>query len=339
MFSRARLKLTAFYAGTILIIVAFFSAGLFLIDDLDLFGLIDNAPAGDMKWNPSGGMELAPEGDHFNISQEFGEAIDRKLTAALLIIDPVIFLFTLTIGWLLAGKAIAPLQDSMKKQKRFVSDAAHELRTPLSIMKTGLETMEIGAKPTNQDYRELNGELLDEINRLTNLTNDLLLLSHGADESAETVVTALIDISEICAKMVHLMMPYASQNSVRLKQEIDPGIKALADNDQVSRLLLNLLKNAIDYNREDGEVLLRLTKNGKIIRLEISDTGIGIAPENLEHIYNRFYKVDDSRERSNSSSGLGLSIVNAIVHDHGGNINVESQIGVGTTVTVTLKAF
>lgn len=321
MFSRARLKLTAIYTGTVLLIVFFFSVGFFLIANLDFFG----------------GMEIAPEGDHFNLSQEFEAAIDRKVITALLMIDPIIIILTLGIGWFLAGRTLRPIQHNLQQQKRFVSDAAHELRTPLSIMKAGLETIEAGSSPGIDDYQNLNLELLDEINRIVNLTSDLLFLSSGA-LSAATTVMKNIDISAICAKNANLMTSYSAQNGVLLNEEIEPGLHCQGDEHQIGRLLLNLFKNAIDYNREGGEVFLRLTRAGKKIILEISDSGIGISQEDLQHIFERFYKVDDSRERLNSGTGLGLSIVKAIVRAQHGKIGVESKVGEGTKVTVSLNA-
>jgi signal transduction histidine kinase len=320
MFGRARLTATALYVSTVLLIVIFFSLGLLVFFDLDLIG----------------NVEIAPEGDHLNLPQEFEAATDRKLHLALAIVDPAIIVFSLVAGWFLAGRTLAPIQSNMKWQKRFVSDAAHELRTPLSIMKAGIDTIDAGAKPTVEDYRTLNDELLEEIDRMVSLSNDLLLLSRS--ELQIDSDKREIDISAICSKEFSAMQPYAGQMKVRIESDVTPGLRSWGNESQISRLVLNLLKNAIDYNREDGLVTLHLVKKGKKIVLSVTDTGIGISQQDLLHIFERFYKADDSRERSTSGSGLGLSIVDSIVAAHGGEIDIQSEPDVGTEVVVTLEA-
>jgi signal transduction histidine kinase len=323
LFRQARLRLTAFYAGSIILLLVLFSVGVFI--------LFEGDSEGDFETT---GQDVQNEEA---LQQQYASDARQRLLFSLIIVDLGTAAVAVSIGWFLAGSTLAPIQRASEKQERFISDAAHELRTPLSVMKAGLETIETGAKPSTQDYQRLNSEMQDEIERIVDLSNDLLFLTRS-DQSAHSKLKSEVDISTACSRQIEVIRSYAVQKGVSLKSDIQPGMHIHGDEDQISRLIMNLLKNSVDYNREGGESCLVLKEsNGKVV-LDFSDNGLGMSREDLDHAFERFYKSDNSRERTDSGAGLGLSIVKEIVKYHGANINIKSQTGVGTTVSVIFNS-
>lgn len=323
IFRRARLKLTVFYAGSIMLILAIFSIGVYVLFEGDV--------AGDFE---STGQDTQYEEQ---LQQQFASDARQRLLLTLAIVDLGTSVLAISLGWFLSDKTLAPIQTASKKQQQFVSDAAHELRTPLSVMKAGLETIEAGSEPKIEHYQRLNRELREEIDRVVVLSNDLLFLSQS-DQAALLGAKSQVDISAVCSRQVELMKSYARQKGVRSRSEIQPGLRINGDEDQINRLVLNLLKNAVDYNRKGGESFLTLSGSGRKIVLEISDSGIGMSREDLVHVCERFFKSEKSRERLDGGAGLGLSIVEEIVRFHDGKMKIESKLGVGTKVTVIIDS-
>ncbi len=319
IFWSAKLKLCAFYTGSILLIVILFSLGVYFLFNRNL--------GTDFEYQGGDSQQEAV------LQQQLISQTRHRLLVTLSIVDLSTVALSVLLGWFLADRTLAPIQEALKRQKKFVSDAAHELSTPLSIMKAGLETLEIGAKPAIKDYRQLNTDLLEETNRLAELTDDLLFLSRS-DQSSLPVIRTKVNISSICTKQVELLQDYAEQKDVRLSHTVQPNLHISGDEGQIKRLVLNLLKNAVDYNKKDGESKLSLFQSGNEIILEVTDAGIGINREDLKHVFKRFYKSDTARERSNSGTGLGLSIAKEIVTFHKGKVKIESKVGEGTKVVV-----
>lgn len=224
----------------------------------------------------------------------------------------------------------------MERQKRFVADSAHELRTPLAIIKTGIETTLASKKLTLRDYKELNKDLLLEIDNLINLTNNLLFLSNS-DTKNQTVNFEKVDLSLICSKQIKFMEKYAINKGVKIISDIKDKYYVKGDKEKLNRMVANLLKNSIDYNIKGGSVILTIEKADFNIILKITDTGIGINQEDLKHVFERFYKADKSRNISDSGAGLGLSIVKEIANIHKIHINIRSDIGKGTTIILIFK--
>ena len=323
-FFRAKLKLTFFYIATLLIVIIIFS--------IMLYTLFVNNIVSNFEFEEEEHSEVETNSQYIILNN----AISR-LKLVLIATDIGIILIISGLGYFLAGKTLQPIKKSLEEQKRFVSDSAHELRTPLSIMKTGIETMDIGNNQTLKDYKELNGELLEEVDKLINMSNDLLFLARS-DSTKPEKSQDKINLSSISSSQIKSIKAYANDKVVSLNEDIKKALYIIGNADQINRLVANLLKNAIDYNRKNGEVLLSLKKYKHNIILTIKDTGIGIALNDQKRIFERFYKVDKARSIYEGGSGLGLSIVKDIVDFHKGTIKISSEPGKGTEVIVSFNS-
>jgi len=258
----------------------------------------------------------------------------NRLKLVLIFTDIGIILIISGLAYFLAGKTLQPIKKSLDEQKRFISDSAHELRTPLSIMKTGIETSAIEKNQTLKDYKDLNEDLLEEVDKLINMSNDLLFLARSDSAKPEKIQNK-INLSSICSNQIKSIQIYANNKGVSLNEDIKKALYIMGNANQINRLVANLLKNAIDYNKKNGEVLLSLKKIKHTIVLTIKDTGIGITLNEQKHIFERFYKVDKARSIYEEGSGLGLSIVKEILDFHKGTIKINSELGKGTEVIVS----
>lgn len=259
----------------------------------------------------------------------------HKLRIILLSVDGGIVVVAGAFGYYLAGRTLQPIQKSLERQKRFVSDAAHELRTPLAAIKTGIEITNSKGKTTLRECKNLLSELLEEVDYLINMTNDLLFLAR-TDEGIYNVTNMeeRVNISSICSKQVLLLKSYADKKKIHIKEDIRDTYYIKGNEEELNRLVANLLRNAIDYNRPNGEVSLFLNHTSGTVILQIVDTGMGISSDDLKHIFERFYKADKSRSTLSSGAGLGLSIVKEIVDRHKASIKIQSELGKGTEIKV-----
>lgn len=260
--------------------------------------------------------------------------VTENLLDILLVSDSIVLIFTLGVSYVLARKTLAPLKEAYQKQKKFVADAAHELRTPLAVLKAGSELLMQHERST-AEYKKFIEESHEEIERLISLSNDLLFLAQHTEQKED--VGERFSFSDMCMSLCESMRPYSLLKGVSLHTHIDEEVSFEGNKNDLSQLILNLLKNAIDYNKPEGSVTCSLTKDHAEVLLTIEDTGIGISEDDLPHIFDRFYKADVSRTQklaSTTGSGLGLSIVKEIVARLGGAIQVESVIGKGTIFTL-----
>ncbi|HEY6072959.1 MAG TPA: ATP-binding protein [Anaerolineales bacterium] len=227
---------------------------------------------------------------------------------------------------------LARLDESFRRERRFTTDASHELRTPLAAMQANIGVTR-SQKRSSADYEQALDDLGEETDRLRSMTEDLLRLARG--EQTVEAQKEHIDISSLLEDVVASLAPLAEAKDLPLKRRILPGLAASADQDGLIRLFVNLLDNAIKFTGA-GSVSVTAQAEGKEIRVTIQDTGVGIAPEDLAHIFDRFYRVDASR--SETGAGLGLAIALQIARANGGDITVRSEAGTGSTFVVTLPA-
>jgi signal transduction histidine kinase len=225
---------------------------------------------------------------------------------------------------------------AFRTQRQFVADASHEIRTPLTIIRSELEFAERNAgKPEAKKSLHI---ALEELERLSRLTNGLLLLTR-LDSPGFSLKTRPVRLDELLIECVQNLKNAAVQRNVTLELHIDEVVELSADRDRLKGVVLNLLDNALYYSPEGGTVHLSLTISpNDAVRIIVEDSGPGIALNDLPHIFKRFYRADTERSRENGS-GLGLAIAEQVVRLHGGNISVESTLGVGSKFTVELPLY
>ena len=232
------------------------------------------------------------------------------------------------------NELLARLDLSFERMRDFMADASHELRTPLAIIR-GEADVALSHNRQPAEYRESLAIVQDEARRLTRLVEDLLNLAR-ADAGHQQLKPEELYLNDLLEECCRSAQALARQKGVRLVAPEAPDISLRGDPELLRRLIANLLDNAIRYTPEGGAVEAKLTSAGDAAELTVSDTGVGIPPESLGRIFERFYRVDKSRSRAEGGFGLGLSIVKWIAEAHEGRIAVSSRPHQGATFTVTL---
>lgn len=225
---------------------------------------------------------------------------------------------------------LAKLDESFQRERQFTTDASHELRTPLAAMQAILSVIR-EERRSPEDYEQALADLAEETDRLRGLTEDLLRLARGA--SPVSPVRERVDVSALVNSVAESLRPLAEAKGLQLTCTVENDLVVMGDMDDLIRLLVNLVDNAIKYT-ERGAIDLVARREGARLVITVADTGIGIPAEHLSHIFDRFYRVDASR--TTTGSGLGLAIALSIARAQGGTLDVSSTVGVGTTFNVSL---
>ena len=228
----------------------------------------------------------------------------------------------------------ARLETAFAQQKQFATDAAHELRTPVSVILTQTQTA-LNRERDAESYKQTVEACQRAAQRMRKLIGSLLELARF-DAGQEVLKQLRFNFSKTISDSVEMVQTLAGERNVKIVSEIAP-LEITGDSERLAQVVTNLLTNAIQYNQSGGEVRLNLAVQNGLAVLEIADTGQGIAPEDLPRVFERFYRADQSRT-GGGSAGLGLSICKAIVEAHGGTIEVASEVGKGSTFTVRLPA-
>jgi len=233
------------------------------------------------------------------------------------------------------NSTFARLEAAFDQQQQFTADASHELRTPIAVLVSEAQTAL--ARPRNAaEYRETIEACLDTAQQMRRLTESLLELARF-DAGQEQIKREPVDLAEIARASVELVRPLAVEGGVELCCDLAP-VEVSGDAVRVGQVITNLLTNAIRYNKPQGQVRVSTHREPDGAVLTLTDTGQGIAAEDLPHIFERFYRADKSRSAAQGRTGLGLSICKSIVDAHGGSIQVTSGPGAGTTFTVRLPS-
>lgn len=224
------------------------------------------------------------------------------------------------------------LKLSFEQQGRFVADVAHELRIPLATLRTNLEVTQQDPNATLTDYQEMNVILNRTLDRMERLTEDLLILTRGEKE----LRTGQVNLEVLLTEVVQELKPLAQSNQITLDLQVSGEVTILADEHILTLAVSNLIENGIRYNHPSGSVMISGQVQGNEAIIQVQDTGIGIPTEELPHIFERFYRVDRSRDRHQDGSGLGLAICFHCVQLLGGRIGVESTPEKGSIFSVWL---
>jgi heavy metal sensor kinase len=226
------------------------------------------------------------------------------------------------------------LEHSVGEMRQFSAALAHELRTPLAALRGEIE-LALRQSSRNADEQSRLASQIEELDRLARLIDQILTLARA--ESGQIRLTfAPVDVGALAASLVEQMEPVAQARTIDLRCERNGTVMVKGDAGWLQRLLLNLLDNAIKFTREGGQVVLRVSHEAGRARIDVRDTGIGMPPDVMPHVFERFFQADPARSSVNDGAGVGLSLVKWIVDRHEGTIAVNSRVGEGSTFTVRL---
>lgn len=269
------------------------------------------------------------------IDEDTLSEVNEGTMQLLILINLGILLITGGLGYILAGITLKPIDEMIKGQKRFISDAAHEIKTPLTIMKTNLEVTLRDKKLKTQDAKEALSSAITEIDKLNLFINKLLKKSRY-QSGKNGLIKEKFSLTELIRKIETELYPLAKAKGISMKSKLDE-VDINADKNMMSEMLTNLIENAIKYSNSKGKVDISLKNSAKFAKIQIKDNGIGIAKDDLQHIFEPFYRADKSRSKTEREGfGLGLSIVKDIVDKHHGTIKIESELSKGTIINLSL---
>jgi signal transduction histidine kinase len=240
-------------------------------------------------------------------------------------------------GFVLAGRALSPIRTAMDRQRGFVADASHELRTPLSLIRANAEVLKRHPDETVNSSMSSVDDIIQETDRLSGLVGQMLTLARTDAGNARIEVTD-VDLAQLTTETTRQMRTLAEPQRISIDVQAGGPLFVRGDAGRLKELVTILVDNAVKYNRPDGSVSISVLPESGRVRLQVQDTGRGIPPESLPHIFDRFYRVDKARSRELGGTGLGLAIAKWIVKSHGGAIRVDSAVDAGTSVTVVLPA-
>ncbi|MBN2879475.1 MAG: hypothetical protein JXN65_07575 [Clostridia bacterium] len=264
-----------------------------------------------------------------------------NLKTIMIIMTIVGAFIALGIGYIFAGKAIKPINEAYKAKERFLGDASHELRTPISIIMLSMEALKRAVKKDNAEANELIEDVNQEALKMKGLVEKLLFIARN-DEGTLVINKEDIDVSELIKRNVKKYKLLSSDRDIDFHVELSDGLRMQGDKKLIDSVISILIDNAVKYNKDNGKIYVSagyttLYDKKRYIHLRVQDTGIGIRQEDVNRIFERFTRQDESRSKAISGYGLGLAIAKEIALSHQGKISVESTEGQGSAFTVLLR--
>ena len=316
MFERARVKLTAFYLAGMIVILGIFTGVLVVTLEKNIR-------------------------DTYRENIGSGESFDRAILetndgieAIIYTVDGLLLIILGVASYVLAGRTLRPIKESLDAQKRFSADASHDLRTPLSIIMTESEVALASEGAEASEYRSTIKSVLEEAHVMSHLVEDLLFIARSENASSyEEKYTFLL--SDLINPLVLRTQKQGAQKDISVSQTLMPQVSIHVNEHLFTRALQNILQNAINYTPEGGTITISAKEGRGQIVLLIADTGVGISAEDLPHVFDRFYKAAHSRN-DGSGSGLGLPIAKEIIENHNGTIVINSILKKGTQIEISL---
>lgn len=335
MFHKTAVKLALLYLAIMMAISLFFSANIYQLSVQELDrglrrpgNVLDNFSDDDLP--PSLQRYRAAQ------AQQYGEAKNHILQR-LVFINLIILAGGGLLSYYLAVRTLRPIEEANEAQSRFTADASHELRTPIAAMRAETEVALMDPKLSLKDAKEKLRSNLEELDRLTQLSEGLLRLARM--EHIE-LPTEPIRVAPIVEDAVNRVIPLAEQKNILITTgKISDDLQITGDAPSLTEVLVILLDNATKYSPEKSEVHIDVAKQPRYLTIQVRDQGVGIKASELPHIFERFYRADTSRTTQQAHGyGIGLAIAKNIVELHRGKISVESHPGKGSTFTISLPA-
>jgi signal transduction histidine kinase len=320
MFARTHLRLTLLYVTLFALVLGAFSVVFYVGIATALTPTFD----------------IGPELTNQQAAKVAYQATLERVRLALIGADLVVIVLVGGAAWLLASRTLQPIREAHARQRRFVADASHEMRTPLAAIRASAEGA-LGAPASNVELSLALGVVVASADRLSRLTNDLLLLAR-ADELQLAGPIAPVDLSVVVAETLQAFA-LANPELPRAGVTLDPDLTVAADPDAISRIVANLVDNAFRYGGPapgPPRVITRLVERDAVV--EVSDDGPGIATADVDRIFEPFSRLHSSAETP-EGSGLGLAIARSLAHQSGGRLTFVSQPGQGATFRLSLPRF
>jgi signal transduction histidine kinase len=272
------------------------------------------------------------------LSLDEADEVFKQVLLGLLVAIPLLQGVIILAAWFLAGRAMIPIRQSYERLQQFTADASHELRTPIATILTTAQSAVQTEQLTPQQSQAKFTAIVETARRMSALTNDLLWLARADRiDAVEQPKLERCSLKTILSDLYEELAPQAEAKKLKFTcqlTEADPKVRGYED--QLYRLFTNLIVNAIKYTPSGGKVEINLTEAINQAEIKVCDAGVGIAAQHLPQLFERFYRVDESRAQSAGGTGLGLAIAKQIVETHHGEIAVSSKLGEGSTFTVHL---
>lgn len=262
------------------------------------------------------------------VDEELIREMKQRILFNLGVINVVILGISGAVGYYLAGRTLQPIAENMEAQAQFITDASHELKTPITAMRTTLEVALREKKLSEEEVRQLLSGNLGEVIRLQKLAEGLLELSRDNKQVALSPTL----LAKVIEQAITEVEPLALKNKIELRTVKPINKTVMAEEESLLRAIVILLDNAIKYSHKQGMVSVRVKTHGKEIIVEVEDQGVGIPSEDLPHVTDRFYRAE--KARATNGYGLGLAIAKNIVEQHKGSLTITSKVGVGTKVSL-----
>ena len=334
-FQQARLRLAIVYFVILSVVIILYS----VISTILTFFIYENTSTNP---TPSVAIREVPTSSPMSIAtpeQVEEKQIEQNKVRESVVVSNVTLWVILSVAsaivsYIVAGKTMQPIVDIINRQKDFISNASHEFKTPLTTLRLYSEMVE--QKPTTKNYHELKEILDEEVLRMTNLTNSLLAVVKSDDGKPLSVKTSLV-LRDIIADVVHSLNMQAKAMGLHIQTSYPDAVNPIwGDPDKIHELISILIDNAIKFNHKDGSINIKLENFGVAhMKLSINDTGIGIEQNKQPRIFDKFFRA--SNDQTRPGFGLGLSIAKSIVQAHGISMQIASETGTGTTVTLLFR--
>ena len=333
LFTSARIKLTFWYVSIVVVLTASISTLFYLRTSQVISTEYERINRRiEREWI---GMPLPPGagmGRHITI-EDLSEAKEQIIWQLLGINLFVVAFFSVVSYWL-TGKTLKPIQQAHEAQKQFVGDAAHELRTPITALKTSLE-VNLLDKKLSKETKTILKENITDVLGLESLSQQLLNLARIDDKAIQLIETLLYPIVE---QIVNQVKAIANKKHITIRiTASNKKVSVMANAVLLQEAILTLIDNAIKYSSANSTVDIAIQQTNTSVTIEVTDQGVGIAKGDLPHIFDRFYRADQSRNKQVANGyGLGLSIAQSIITQHHGKITVNSTVGKGSTFIIQL---
>ncbi len=327
-FRAARRKLTLLYLATITAIVAVLSSALYEFHAHDVEGIERRRAGREIEGQ-------RPTDDARSGLEEYLEHLGRSIVVA----DVITIIAGGLLSYLLAARTLQPIKEAVEAEQRFFANAAHDLRTPLAVMRSEAEVALRGGSLDPGEARLLIQSSLEEIRRMSAMVEQMLDLARsGASRRPRGGLHETLDLAALAAATAARMARRAEERGIRLVTEAAGPVLISGEASTLERAVNNILENAIAYTPGGGCVTVRVRRDSGNAILDVADTGIGIPPEDLPHITEAFFRGDRARGVHSGGAGLGLTIVKTTMDEHRGSFRVENRPGGGTTVSLQFPA-